>query len=60
MFSPRTLTALLIVTVMALSYQTYALAALGNQLSSAQIGIGGSTSVSFGSDGSAPDMVGGC
>lgn len=60
MFSPRTLTALLIVTIAALSYQTYVLAALGDQLSVAQINLGGSTAISLGSDGSVPDMVGGC
>ena len=61
MFSQKTTTALLIAAVFALSYQTVALAQMSNKLEEASVGLGSSpTAVNYSSDGSAPQMVGGC
>lgn len=62
MFSPKNLTIMLVVAIAALSYQTYALAALSEKVDEAQIGFGSaSAEVNFtDTGGEAPDMVGGC
>jgi hypothetical protein len=62
MFSQKTNTALLIVAIVALSYQTAALASMSQKINEAGIGVGASAPavVSFADDGSAPSMVGGC
>ena len=58
--SQRTFTIALVVVVMVFSYQTYALASLTAKIADAKIGLGASSTVNFTSDGSAPNMVGGC
>ena len=61
MFSQKTITTLLIVAVVALSYQTAALASMSKKIDEAGVGLGSSpATVSFTDDGSAPTMVGGC
>ena len=60
MFSKKFLTTLLVIVVLILSYQTYALASLSTELETAKIGIGGSSAVNLVDDGDTPDMVGGC
>jgi hypothetical protein len=61
MFSEKTTTILLAVMVVALSYQTMALSQINSKLQNSDINIGaGSSAVNFSSDGSAPEMVGGC
>lgn len=62
MFSQKTLTVLLAVAVLALSYQTVALGVMSKKLETAKIGVGASPSAINLTDdgGSAPSMVGGC
>lgn len=62
MFSHKTNTMLLIVAIVALSYQTMALVSMNKKINEAGIEIGASApaAVSFADDGSAPSMVGGC
>jgi hypothetical protein len=61
MFSQRTTTILLIVTIAVLSFQTITLARMSSKLKDAQIGIGNSpTGINFTDNGSSPQMVGGC
>ena len=61
MMSQKSLSITLAVVIVALSYQTLALAQMSSALEEAQIGLGtGPTAVSFTDDGSAPQMVGGC
>ncbi|MDP4007624.1 MAG: hypothetical protein Q8P68_00345 [Candidatus Peregrinibacteria bacterium] len=60
MFSQKTTSILLIVAVIILSYQTYALSNLSSKLEQAKVGLsGGGAAVDFSSEG-VPDMVGGC
>lgn len=52
---------MLAAAVIALSFQTAALASVNKKLVEAEVGLGSSPSaVSFSDDGSAPQMVGGC
>lgn len=60
MFSKKTLTFLLSLAVIALSYQTYLLIDLSGKVAQAQVALGASSSVSFSNTGEVPDMVGGC
>ncbi|PIZ94322.1 MAG: hypothetical protein COX81_03760 [Candidatus Magasanikbacteria bacterium CG_4_10_14_0_2_um_filter_37_12] len=61
MISQKSLSIILVVVIIALSYQTVVLAQMSSKLEEAQIGLGASpTAVSFTDDGSAPQMVGGC
>ncbi len=60
MFSKKTLTTLLVVAILALSYQTYTLVDLNQKLEQVQIGLGSSSAVNFSDTGGTPDMVGGC
>ncbi|OGH58913.1 MAG: hypothetical protein A2725_04165 [Candidatus Magasanikbacteria bacterium RIFCSPHIGHO2_01_FULL_33_34] len=62
MLSQKTLTALLVIAVFALSYQTVTLGMMSKKLETAKIGIGASpTAINLTDDGgTAPAMVGGC
>ncbi|MFA4831199.1 MAG: hypothetical protein WC862_05255 [Patescibacteria group bacterium] len=61
MFSPKTLTLLLAIAIVALSFQTIVLIKMSQKLANAEIGIGNSPSaVNLTDDGSTPSMVGGC
>lgn len=60
MFSKKTLTLMLLIAVVALSFQSYALASLSSKVTKAQIALGASSAVSLSNSGGTPDMVGGC
>ncbi|PJA89883.1 MAG: hypothetical protein CO137_01825 [Candidatus Magasanikbacteria bacterium CG_4_9_14_3_um_filter_32_9] len=61
MFSQKTLTTLLVLAIVALSYQTFMLANMSKKIDEAGINTGNSTAtINFTDDGSAPSMVGGC
>ncbi|MBI5754875.1 hypothetical protein HZA41_01505 [Candidatus Peregrinibacteria bacterium] len=61
MLSKKTLTPLLVVVILVLSYQTYALAAMAQKLEDVSLGFGASqVSANVADGGSAPNMVGGC
>jgi len=57
----KTFTAAIVIFTIALAYQTFAMASLTAKLADAKVGLGaGSSAVNLSSDGSAPEMVGGC
>ena len=61
MISKKTLTVLLAVVILVLSYQTYALASMTKKLEDVSLSFGGAQSaVDLTNSGTAKSMVGGC
>ncbi len=61
MFSQKTLSVLLVIAIVLISFQTYSLFRLNQKIKEAKLNFGaGSPTVTLEGSGGAPDMVGGC
>ncbi len=60
MFSQKTLSVLLVIAIILISFQTYSLFRLDRKIKEAKLNFGTAPTVTLSESGGAPDMVGGC